>query len=142
MKEKEKLHTTNYYNTFIAVADDCPVLNGEAPPMKGERKTVAHLQFDKLSKHPYEYTSDDVLFQVHAERNELVEEEYEEARRQFFSKGQACFRASPLTKRYGWGIHFDGKGKMALYSMDTSEYDQYINDPSIKTVKAVRSSKK
>lgn len=142
MKEREKLHTTNYYDTFIAVAEDCPAVSGETPAMKGDKKTIASLQFDMLSKHPYEFTSDDVLFQVYAERNDLVEEEYEEARRQFFSKGQACFRASPLTKRYGWGIHCDGQGKMALYCRKTPDYDRYINDPSIKTVKAVRSSKK
>lgn len=142
MNELVKLHTTNYYNTFIAVSDDCPVLSGEIPVAKGEKKTIANQQFDLLSKHPYEFTSDDVLFDVYAERNELVEEEYEEARRQFFSKGQACFRASPLPKRYGWGVHCDGNGKVAIYGVETSDYLQYINDPTIKKVKAMRSSKK
>ncbi len=142
MKGQDKPHTTNYFDTFITVSDDCPVLSGEVPATKGEKKTIAKQQFDMISRQPYKFTSDDVLFQVYAERNELMENEYEEARRQFFSKGQACFRASPLPKRYGWGIHYDSNGKMALYGVGTSDYHQYINDPTIKKVKAVRSSKK
>jgi hypothetical protein len=27
-------------------------------------------------------------------------------------------RASALTKRHGWGVHYDAHGKMALYLMD------------------------
>ncbi|WP_370583336.1 DUF6157 family protein [Pedobacter sp. ASV28] len=55
--------------------------------------------------------SDNVLFQVYAKRKSLVVQEMEEARKLLFSKGQACLRASPLTKRYGWGIHSDHEGK-------------------------------
>lgn len=142
MKEQGKLHTTNYFDTFITVADDCPVAMGEIPAMKGEKKTIAKQQFDVVSKHPYEFTSDDVLFQVYAERNDLTGSEYEEARQQFFSKGQACFRASPLPKRYGWGIHCDSNGKMALYGVETEAYQKYINDTKVKKVKAMRTSKK
>lgn len=142
MKEQGKLHTTNYYNTFITVSDDCPVSAGEPLVSKSEKKTIANLQFDILSQHPYKFTSDDVLFQVYAERNEVIEAGLEEARHQFFSKGQACFRASPLPKRYGWGIHCDENGKMALYGVGSEAYDRYINDERVKKVKAVRNSKK
>ena len=106
-----KIHTTNYQDTFIEAAEDCPALAGEIPPSKAENMTIADIQFLILSKHPYKYTSDDVLFQVYAERNELTKSEYKAAREQFFSKGQPCLRCSPLTKRYGWGIHCDSKGK-------------------------------
>jgi hypothetical protein len=107
-----KTHTTNYLNTFIEVADDCPATIGEIPPTKGDSKTVANIQFEMVSKNPYQYTSDDVLFQVFADKNDLTESEYKTAREQFFSKGQPCFRASPLTKRYGWGVHNDQDGKI------------------------------
>ena len=40
------------------------------------------------------------------------------ARKQFFSKGQPCFRASPLTKQLGWGVHCDKNGKVALYGIE------------------------
>ena len=136
-----KVHTTNYADTFIAIADDCPSGNCQVPPLKGDAKTVANRQFEMLSENPYKYTSDEVLFQVFAARKDLVESEYEEARVQFFSKGQACFRASPLTKRYGWGVHFDKQGKMALYSSESAEYKRFIEDESLQIVKAMKSSR-
>ena len=108
-----KIHTTNYRNTFIEVAEDCPVNLAETPPVKGDKKSVANLQFEVLFKAPYLHTSDDVLFQVFAERNELIDVEYKVARQTFFSKGQPCFRTSPLPKRYGFGIHYDDYGRIA-----------------------------
>lgn len=136
-----KVHTTNYQNAFIEVADDCPVQDGEIPPQKGETKTVASLQFEMLHQHPYKYTSDDVIFQVYADRNDLTKKEYREAREIFFSKGQPCLRTSPLTKRYGWGVHHDQDGKVALYGRETHEYKKFSKDKSLKVVKAMKSSK-
>lgn len=136
-----KTHTTNYYNSFIAVADDCPSNKGEIPAEKGDNKTIAGLQFDMISKSPYKYTSDDVLFSVFAQRNDLTEDELEEARKQFFSKGQACLRASALGKRYGWGIHHNAEGKIALYGCNTPEYRDYLEQKDIKVVKAMQSKK-
>jgi hypothetical protein len=136
-----KIHTTNYIDTFIEVADDCPATNGEIPPIKGDTKTVANIQFEMVSKNPYKFTSDDILFQVFADRNDLTKSEYKEARDQFFSKGQPCFRASPLTKRYGWGVHSEKDGKIALYGCETAEYKKKSGDKSLKVVKAMKSNK-
>lgn len=134
-----KIHTTNYKDTFIEVADDCPTMVGEIPPTKGEAKSVANIQFDILSNNPYKFSSDDILFQVYAERNGLTKNELEKAREQFFSKGQACFRASPLTKRYGWGIHSNKEGKVALFGSETEEYKKLSRDKTLKIVKALKS---
>lgn len=136
-----KTHTTNYETAFIAIADDCPASTGEVPLMKGDKKSIANMQFEILKKNPYKYTSDDVLFQVFAEKNDLTEAELTEARAAYFSKGQACFRASPLTKRYGWGVHHNEEGKIAIYGCESPEYEQLMNDGSIKIYKAMRSSK-
>ena len=136
-----KVHTTNYETAFIAIAEDCPASTGEVPPIKGDKKSIANIQFDILKKSPYKYTSDDVLFQVFAEKNDLTETELAEARAAYFSKGQACFRASPLTKRYGWGVHHNEEGKIAIYGCESPEYEQLMNDDSIKVYKAMRSSK-
>ena len=135
-----KIHTTNYQNTFIEVADDCPAAVGEIPPTK-EAKTVANIQFEMLRKNPYKYTSDDVLFQVFAEKNDLTKSEYKKAREQFFSKGQACFRASPLTKRYGWGVYYDKDGKMAIFAVGSVEYKKFSKDKNLTVLKAMKSSK-
>lgn len=135
-----KPHTTNYFDTFIEVADDTKVDCGTKPPAK-DKKTVAERQYDLIAKNPYKYTSDDIFFQVFADRNDLTKAEYKQARDQFFSKGQPCFRASPLTKTYGFGIHSNSEGKIALYGMETKEYQKYIADAKIKKVKAMKSSK-
>lgn len=136
-----KTHTTNYKDTFIEAAEDCPATRGEIPPVKEDAKTIANIQFDLLSKNPYQFTSDDILFQVYALRNDLSLSELAAAREQFFSKGQACLRTSPLTKRYGWGIHNDSNGKVALYGRETDTYEVFRNDKNLKIVKAVRSRK-
>src|SRR5688500_16887721 len=99
-----KVHTTNYFDTFIEVADDTKAKCGIQPPSKG-KKTVAEMQYDLITKNPYKFTSDDIFFQVFADRNELTKAEHKQAREQYFLKGQPCFRASPLTKTYGFGVH-------------------------------------
>ncbi|HUH73568.1 MAG TPA: DUF6157 family protein [Chitinophagales bacterium] len=136
-----KIHTTNYKNTFIEVAEDCPINISEVPPLKEDKKSVANYQFEILDKNPYKFTSDDVLFQVFAERNDLTKSDYSTEREKFFSKGQSCFRASPLAKRYGYGIHFDENGRIAIYGIETEEYAKFVADASIQKVMAMRTKK-
>lgn len=138
----EKIHTTNYFDTFIEIASDTQVDRAKIPVLNSEKKTIAALQFEKIANHPYRFTSDEVLFQVFAERNALTSSELEAAKIQFFSKGQACFRASPLTKTHGFGIHFNDQGKMALVAMESETYANMVSDASIQKVKAMRSTKK
>lgn len=136
------MHSTNYTNTFIQVADDCPVTTAQSPPLKGGAKTVACLQFELVLQHPYQYTSDDVLFQVHAIKNNISPTGLDAARQSFFSKGQACLRCSPLVRRYGWGFHHNAEGKVAAYGVESAEYKKFSNDKSLKQVKAMRSKRK
>ena len=135
------MHTTNYTNTFIAVAEDCPVNKAEIPALKGDSKTVANLQFEMVYDHPYKYTSDDILFTVHAIRNKIAAKDLKAEREKFFSKGQPCLRASPLTKRYGWGAHSDAAGKVAIYDMDSKEYKKFLADKKLEHTKAMRSKR-
>ncbi len=134
------MHTTNYYNTFIEIAEDCPTASAEVPPQKGEDKSVANLQFDMIMENPYKYTSDEVIFSIYARRNG-IENDLEAAKTTFFSKGQACLRASPLGKRYGWGVHHNAEGKVALYPAESLDYQQFMNENAVKKVKAMRSKK-
>ena len=135
-----KIYTTNYYNSFIEVAEDCTAVAGMVPPDK-PIPSIAKLQYDKIRHNPYKFSSDEVLFWVAAVRREFSEEEMELQRQQFFSKGQACFRASPLPKNYGWGVHFDASGKMALYGRENSAYAQFLKEENITKLKAMRSKK-
>lgn len=134
-------HSTNYFNTFIEIAEDCPIDISEIPPLKGGKKSVANLQFEMIYCNPYKYSSDEVLYTIHAQRKEIPEGEFEEQREVFFSKGQACFRASPLTKRYAWGVHSDENGKIAIFEKDSEEYKALVKDDSVIKKKAMRSKR-
>lgn len=134
------MKSTNYHNTFIEVSGDCPVSAAEIPQSKGENKTVAQMKFEMITRNPYVYTSDEVLFTVFALRNQILPSDTRE-RETFFAKGQACFRASPLCKRYGWGVHHNEEGKMALYALESEEYRFLKNNPDVKHTKAMRNKR-
>jgi hypothetical protein len=134
------MHTTNYANTFIEVAEDCKARVGTVPPEKTER-TIAQIQYDLISQHPYKFTSDDMIFMAHAEKKQIGPEDLEAARAAFFSKGQACLRASPLGKTYGWGVHANAESKVAIYAQGSEEYQVFARDASLKHLKAMRSSR-
>jgi hypothetical protein len=134
------MHSTNYTDAFIAVADDCPADAGSVPPAKPE-PTIAQMQFEMIHKHPYEYTSDEVVFAIYAARSGVEAADMEAQRAAFFSKGQPCLRSSPLGKRYGWGIHFNDESKIALYACESEEYAQLSNDPALKQLKAMKSAR-
>ncbi len=128
------MHTTNYFDTFISIAEDCPVTAGEVPPVKAP-KSAAQIQYEMLAAHPYEYTSDDVLYVSNGQRRG-------QSRAAFFSQGQPCFRSSPLTKRYGWGVHSHADGKVAFYPVGSDEYKRLAIDPSLTQVKGMRSTRR
>jgi hypothetical protein len=136
-----KVHTTDHANIFIEIADDCPVSAGQTPPMKGMEPTIATMQYDLIAGHPYKYTSDDVVFHCYAQKNGLSKGDLPAAREAFFSKGQPCLRASPLTKRYGFGVHSNAECKVALYGAETEEYAQMVKDDGLIKVKAMRSKR-
>ena len=129
-----KQHTTNYADTFIAISEDCPAQTAEIPPAK-EPKSAVRQEYDMLSGHPYQYTSDDVIYETKGKPKGISRED-------FFSKGQPCFRASALTKRYGWGIHSDKDSKIAIYAMESQEYRRLAEDGRIKQLRAMRNGRK
>ncbi len=131
--------TTNYLNTFISVADDCPTAHSEIPMPKNGQPTIASMQYEVISSSPYKFTSDDVIFAIFAIRNKV--QKSPEEREKFFAKGQPCFRSSPLCKRYGWGVHSNAEGKIALYAIESKEYQALSSDQSIKQLKAMRSKR-
>lgn len=140
------MEKVDYVDTFIAVAEDCPAEAGTVPPATA-RPTVAALAHALLDGRPYELTSADVLFTVHADRAAIPEAERPAARAAFFAKDQACLRASPLGKRYGWGLHADGQGRLALVGRETPEYAEFAagrvpgSGAPVTVVRAMRSSR-
>jgi len=65
------MSTTNYYETIIEVSEDCPVKKAELPKLKNGERTAAVIQYEMLIGNPYLYTSDDVVFYVYAEKNNV-----------------------------------------------------------------------
>lgn len=131
------MHTTNYAGTFIEVAEDCPVAAAEEPPPG--RPTVARLQYELLAAAPYRYTSDDLLVEVAAQR--AGTDDRDRVREELFARPQACLRSSPLAKRYGWGLHHDAEGRVALVPLGSPEYAGLAGDPATRHLRAMRSSR-
>ena len=126
--------TTNLPNTFISVSDDCPVFMAEIPP-KREPKSIPQIEYEMLIDNPYKYTSDDVLYVANGERRGMSRDNY-------FARIQPDFRLSPLVKRYGWGVHIDKNGKIALYALGSGEYEIFASDTSLTQLKGNRSHRK
>lgn len=134
------MHTTNDSNAFIAVAEDCPAEVGTPPPERTPA-TVARLQYDMVVDAPYRFTSDELLFAVHALRSGVPETRRDAARAAFFAKGQPCLRSSPLAKTYGWGFHFDAEGRVALVARGSDRYAALSTDDSLTQRRAMRRSR-
>lgn len=132
--------TTNYTSTFITIAPDSDASSGTIPPTT-RTPTVAALQYKLLSERPHELTSDELLFEVHAIRAGTPDEDREFEREKFFAKDQACLRASPLAKRYGWGFHHDENARVALIAVGTPHYDELLARPGNTHKSAMRSSR-
>lgn len=137
----------NYYRTLILVADDCPVRAGTVPTERGGKPTVASLQYELLADKPHALTQEDILFQTWLQRQDAAAKycaaELQQLRSEFFAKPQACLRASPLPKRYGWGVLFDKDGKAALCPMESAEYKRLAagGEAGLMLVKAMRSQR-
>ncbi|MGM0882367.1 MAG: DUF6157 family protein [Bacillota bacterium] len=138
----------NYYDTFITVAPDCPAERGMVPPDKKSGKTKPGIEYELVATSPYTYTQEQLLYEVHVRHKEISPEVLAERgtqlRDEFFQKPMACLRASMLPKKYGWGIHFNAEGKMALVPMESPDYQRFLEsgNGSLKLLAAMRNSKK
>ncbi|OBZ14832.1 hypothetical protein A8L34_13125 [Bacillus sp. FJAT-27264] len=121
----------SYTDTFIRVAEDCPVETG-IPPVSSRPLPSAHvIQYELLSSEPYTYTHQELLYEVHVRHKQIPLEERidrrEEIWQELFSKKHPCLRASMLPKKYGWGVHFNSAGKIAIYGKESPEYDHFVS---------------
>lgn len=135
----------NYYRTFIAVADDCPVSVAEEPPSRGSKPTAAQVHLKMAGDQGYAHTQEQILFRTHLNAKGLDPAEHPEggARwQEFFAKGQPCLRTSALGKRYGWGLHFDDRGRVHAVPLESAAYKRLANDDSIRQLKAMGSSRR
>jgi hypothetical protein len=131
-------------DTFVRVSADCATEHSVVPISKKVTKSVHQIQYELLIERPYYYTHEELIFQVHLIHKDIAiddpEISLESVREQLFSKSHACLRASMLPKQYGWGVHYDAEGRIALYGMESAEYDKFLEnaDGEIKLVNAMR----
>ena len=131
----------NYYDTLIEVADDCPAIKGQVPQARGGKKTKTVVEYELLVKHPYTYTEEDIAFEVYAVLHDIPKASWPNEREKFLSKGHPHLRVSALAKRYGWGMHNNAEGKIALVAVESAEYKRLMKDPRIIKIKAFRSKR-
>lgn len=131
------MKSTNYRETLITPSEDSRRTHAAAPERPG---TVAALQYELLAPAPYAMTSDDLIWRVHVLRTNAADTE--EARAAFFAKGQPCLRASPLVRSYGWGVHHDAKGRVALIARESPDYARLLADPGVTKRPGMRSIRK
>lgn len=134
----------SYTDTFIRVSPDTKATSGTVPPEKADSRTVAGWQHALLTEKPYQLTERELYFQLHCHRQGIPPAEAEKQRdaicARIFAKPQACLRASPLPKSYGWGVHYDELGRIALAAMESATYRQ-LSGGALKQLDAMRSKR-
>lgn len=135
-----------YADTFIIVAADCPAERGVVPVGKGDHKPIHVLQYELLAGRPYHYTHADLLFEVHVRHKAIpageIKSRGREIRAELLSRPHPCLRASPLPKKFGWGVHYDGRGRIALHAMDSPDYTRFAAGEGVaQVVSAMRTSR-
>ena len=134
----------SYKETFITVAPDCPVVTSEIPTSKREKTPLHIIQYELLSKYPYKLDHEELVFEVYLKKeglHDISDDERKDLWVNLFAKGHPCLRASALTKRYGYGAHYDENGKIALYPMESSDYKKFVENKSIKKLAGMKSKR-
>lgn len=134
-------------NSFVRLAPDSPVEHSVVPTLYAGKPTIQLIQYELLTKSPYAFTLEELIFQTHVRKAGLSAAEAKAQRAkiwaELFAKSHACMRASALPKKYGWGVHYDEKGRIALYAAESSEYHAFLAGKrgDVKVEYAMRSKK-
>jgi hypothetical protein len=134
-------------NTFVLVSPDCPVSSAVVPVARTASAPAHVIHYELLAGRPYELTFEDLIFETYVRREGLSKVEAEaraaEIRAELFRKPRACMRASALPKKYGWGVHYDGVGRLALHAMESEAYRRFAAGGvgGVKIVAALRSER-
>jgi hypothetical protein len=135
----------NPVNQFIEIAPDCTLKAAAMPENKAGKKSIATIEYELLHGEPYCYTLQELKFATYLQRAQIEFAELQLHRQQLwdelFTKPYACMRASPLTKKYAWGAHYDEHGRIAIYAVESREYQHFINDKNMKKFFAMRSKR-
>jgi hypothetical protein len=113
---------------IILVAEDCPISSSEAPPL-GDKKTIARIDYEVLIENPYVFNEREFFKKVH----------YEQRKRFDLKIETYNIKRSSVVQTYGWGVHRNREGKLALIPMESAEYKKL--QETIKNTKSYRKKK-
>ena len=134
-------------DTIVLLAPDSPTKTSVVPVATGDKRPIHLIQYELLTARPYQLTLEELIFAVHVERAGLagaeVKRRKDEIWGKLFSKSHACMRASALPKKFGWGVHYDSRGKLALFAVESSEYRKLAGGKvrGVKLVAALRTKR-
>lgn len=135
----------NPIDQFIEIAPDSTMERAVIPQQRNGKPTIATIEYDLLIQKPYHYTLSELKFATWAIHKQIPAAELKANRQAlrdaFFAKSYACMRASPLTRQYGWGAHYDEQGRIAIYAMESQEYKNFVQDKNTKKYSAMRSKR-
>ena len=129
------------FDTFIEVAEDCVAVRAEVPPARGGRATKALIEYELLAGEPYALTEEEVAFRTRVVMRDIPEGDWPAERERFLSQEKPRLRVSSLAERYGWGIHIDSQGHVALVPVESADYQRLAADPALRHVRAFRSKR-
>jgi hypothetical protein len=132
------MHSTNYFNTLILPSPDCRADTACVPVKPG---SVGRMQYEMLNDNPIELTSDDLIVAVQCRRKDIPESEWDDFRAEYFSRGQACLRASPLVKSFGWALYHDAEGRVMLVDPASAEFARLESDPEVAKIAGMRNKR-
>ncbi|MEM5532434.1 DUF6157 family protein [Pseudoalteromonas arctica] len=108
---------------LILISPDSKTEVASIPP---EGKTVTRIAYEVLIENPYLYTEQEFMREVHIVRRKCSN----------LKINKYSIKRSDLLKKFGWGVHKDSNGKMALVAVDSDHYRRLSKE--ISTVYAYR----
>ena len=134
----------SYKSTFITIAPDSDAERGEIKASNRAKKPAHIIQHELLMQNPYKFNHEELIFEVYLEKEGLDDVSHNEKIEiwdKLFKKEHPCLRASALTKKYGFGAHYNQDGKIALYPIDSEKYQDFVNDDEVKKLPAMRTKR-
>jgi len=109
--------------------------------MRAGRATKAAIEYELIAGEPYGLTEEEVAFRTRVLMRDIPEADWPAERERLLSQKKPRLRVSTLAKRYGWGIHVDSQGRVALVAVESAEYQRLAADPALRHVRAFQSQR-
>ena len=113
------------HENLILISEDAESRVSIIPP---EGDTIARIAYEVLISNPYQFTEAEYHHEVHITRRNRPD----------LNISSYSIKRSPLLQKFGWGVHRDVNGRLALVPAESEEYQNFSN--SIATSNAYRIS--